>query len=75
MQGTSQLSYESCGRRFALWSFSGKYDTVSGRGQNWLDADGTASGLDEPVLIVSGLDSAKNWLEVDDDGKGNTSLS
>lgn len=69
MQGTTQISYESCGRRFYLRDFTGIYDTVSGRSQNWLDTDGTAAGLGEPVLIFSGLDSAKNWIEVDDDGK------
>jgi hypothetical protein len=44
-------------------------DTVSGRAQNWLDADGSVSGLWEPALIGSGLENAKNWWAVDNEGK------
>lgn len=71
MQGTQGISFENCGRRFYLRDFRGDNlpDTVSGRGQNWIDADGSASGLFEPTIIVSGLTSAASWLEVDSDGE------
>lgn len=49
-------------------------DTVSGRGQNWVDVDGSASGLFEPTIIVSGLPSATSWLEVDSDGECDDSI-
>lgn len=67
MQATKGIEYKDCGRRFKLTS--GKTDTVSARGQNWLDADGTASGLMEPTFIASGLASVKDWWGVDDQGK------
>lgn len=65
MQATKNLSFRSCGRRFKFTR--GWDDTVSGRCQNWLDYDGTASGLNEPVLIGSGLPSSADWWGVDDD--------
>ena len=40
--------------------------TVSGRTQNWLDVDGTASGLNVPTLMVSGYDECGFWWRVDD---------
>lgn len=67
MQGTKGIVFTSCGRRFKFTSEL--EDTVSGRGQNWLDADGTVSGLGEPTLIGSGLESAKSWWRVDNQGK------
>lgn len=76
MQASKNITFESCGRRFRLDSDrpaddtgEAVMDTVAGRAQNWLDADGTASGLNEPTFIVSGLASVKSWLEVDGDGK------
>jgi hypothetical protein len=71
MQGTNEILFENCGRRFYLSDFRGDDlpDTVSGRGQNWIDVDGSASGLNEPTIIVSGLSSVKTWLEVDGDGE------
>jgi hypothetical protein len=71
MQGTNGIAFENCGRRFYLRDFRGDNlpDTVSGRGQNWIDVDGSASGLDEPTLIVSGLTSVASWLEIDSDGE------
>lgn len=70
MQGTNQISYENCGRRFYLFDYAEveTRDTVSGRGQNWIDADGSASGLYVPTFIVSGLPTVRDWVEVDDDG-------
>ena len=65
MQATKGLSFQDCGRRFKYTQGTG--DTVSGRCQNWLDVDGTASGLGVPTLIGSGLESAKGWWKVDDD--------
>lgn len=67
MQGTSGIQFDNCGRRFRFTL--GTLDTVSGRGQNWLDADGSISGLNVPTLIGSGLPSAEDWWHVDDDGK------
>jgi hypothetical protein len=69
MQGTRNVTFENCGRRFSLDNFNGNSDTVSGRGQNWLDADGSASGLGVPTLIASGIESASDWWTVDDEGK------
>lgn len=74
MQATSQITFENCGRRFRLdsdieLSKHANIDTVAGRAQNWFDSDGTASGLNEPAYIVSGLASAKNWLDIDRNGK------
>jgi hypothetical protein len=67
MQGTKNITFDNCGRRFKFTMDHA--DTVSGRGQNWLDADGSVSGLKEPVLIGSGLKNASNWWAVDDDSK------
>ena len=67
MQATRNISFENCGRRFYLRDFRGDSlpSTVSGRGQNWLDVDGTISGFNEPTLIGSGLADAGLWWKVD----------
>jgi len=69
MQATKEIVYENCGRRFRLHDYRGddKASTVSGRTQNWLDTDGTASGLNEPTMIGSGLDDAGLWWTVDNE--------
>merc|ERR1712176_969594 len=69
MQATRSITYENCGRRFKLQDFKDQNSitSVSGRNQNWLDVDGTASGLNEPVIIGSGLTDAGHWWHVDDD--------
>jgi hypothetical protein len=68
MQGTRNITFAKCGRRF---KFSmDLLETVSGRGQNWLDVDGSVSGLRQPTLIGSGLALAKDWWSVDNEGKG-----
>jgi len=68
MQATKDLRYEDCGRRFKLHDYRGdtQPSTVSGRNQNWVDVDGTASGLEEPTLIGSGLADAGLWWKIDD---------
>lgn len=66
MQGSRAISYESCGRRYSLKNWQ-DLDSVSVRQQNWIDADGTASGLGESVLMVSGVEQAASWWQVDDD--------
>jgi hypothetical protein len=66
MQGTRDITFENCGRRFRL---QGGPDTVSGREQNWMDMDGSISGLGEPSVAASGLSSAGMWWRVDDEGK------
>lgn len=70
MQATSGITFENCGRRYKLADFrtNNAVSTVSGRNQNWLDTDGTASGLNEPTIIGSGLSDAGKWWKVD----GNT---
>ncbi|GKZ00869.1 hypothetical protein MPSEU_001038600 [Mayamaea pseudoterrestris] len=65
MQATKGLTFTDCGRRFRYTV--NDHDTVSGRCQNWIDVDGSASGLNEPAFIASGLDSVKDWWGVDDD--------
>jgi hypothetical protein len=67
MQGTRDITYENCGRRFRFTRDA--RETVSGRLQNWLDVDGTASGLGEPTLIASGLEGAKDWWGIEDTGE------
>jgi hypothetical protein len=72
MQGTRDISFQSCGRRFELWDYRGiraPNTTVSGRLQSWIDVDGSASGLGESTLIVSGQNAAEGWWQVDDQGK------
>lgn len=67
MQGSKEIKFDNCGRRFRF--SNEQLDSVSGRGQNWLDTDGSVSGLGEPTLIGSGLNSVKDWWGVDDEGK------
>jgi hypothetical protein len=69
MQGTRAITFEKCGRRFSLDNWLHDADSVSGRGQNWLDTDGTASGRGVPTFMVSGLTSALKWWAIDDNGK------
>jgi len=69
MQGTKSITYNDCGRRFRFTVDADELDTVSGRGQNWLDVDGSASGLGVPVIIGSGFESVKDWWGVDDEGE------
>ena len=78
MQGTRNVSFENCGRRFRFGADHDgdeRMDTVSARAQNWFDADGTASGRNEPTLIVSGTDTVANWWEVEDDGMLRTDIA
>lgn len=67
MQATKNVRFENCGRRFRLHDYRGtdQPSTVSGRGQNWLDVDGSVSGLGEPTLIGSGLSDAGSWWRAD----------
>lgn len=64
MQATQQISFENCGRRFR-YQFS-EAERVSGRLQNWIDVDGSATGLNESSFIVSGLESAHDWWNIED---------
>jgi len=68
MQGTRGIQYENCGRRFRLANFNGDDEpsTISGRLQNWLDVDGSASGLGEPTIMGSGYSDCGMWWEVDE---------
>lgn len=71
MQGTSAISFENCGRRFFLRDRRYVYadyaqSTMSARASNWIDADGSAAGLNEPVFMGSGKSDAGLWWKVDD---------
>lgn len=66
MQGTRAISYEKVGRRFSLDNWLGEENTVSGRQQNWVDEDGSASSQNKKTFIVSGFESAEGWWAVDD---------
>ena len=61
MQATRNITYDSVGRRFR---YSSSVDSISGRTQNWMDVDGSVSGLNETTIIGSGLSSAGNWWNV-----------
>jgi hypothetical protein len=76
MQGTRNITFTSCGRRFYLYNFNGDSapETVSGRSQNWFDADGSVTGLKVPSLIGSGKAGAEGWWQVDDEGKFGTGV-
>ena len=67
MQATRNIKFDNCGRRFRYTE--SQVEAVSGRHQNWIDADGSISGNGEETLVVSGLPSVKSWWEVDDEGK------
>ena len=68
MQATKDITYEDCGRRFKLADFANdELSSVSGRIQNWLDIDGSASGLNEPTIIGSGLADTGKWWRVEED--------
>ena len=71
MQGTKNITFQNCGRRFFLSNFNGPSapSTVSGRTQNWLDTDGSISGFGVPTLIGSGQVEAGLWWTVDNEGK------
>lgn len=66
MQATKNIKYENCGRRFKFNSDT--TESVSARNQNWLDYDGSASGLGEYTLIVSGIEGVSGWWNADDEG-------
>jgi hypothetical protein len=72
MQATRNISMESCD---TLFSLEKSYDSVSGRHVNWMDADGSVSGLHEPTIIGSGVESVKNWWGVDEDGTSPTTYT
>ncbi|KOO25907.1 communication mutant protein, partial [Chrysochromulina tobinii] len=75
MQATKGIRYENTGLRFRMTNFvadngghlhNGMSSSVSGRLQNWYDADGTAAGLRGPLLLGSApLDGGK-WWHLDD---------
>jgi hypothetical protein len=62
MQATSGLIFENIGRKFRFSRTD--IETVSGRTQNWYDADGSVSGFGVPTLLGSGLPSAGMWWNV-----------
>jgi hypothetical protein len=68
MQGTRAITFDNCGRRFSLDNWLANQNTVSGRNQNWLDTDGSASGLGVPTLMVSGVANVSSWWQVDSNG-------
>lgn len=64
MQVTSNITFDDCGRRFKLTR--PVPSSVSGRIQNWLDADGSLIDLNEPLIAGSGLADAATWWDVED---------
>ena len=68
MQGTRDIKFDNCGRRFSLDNWLGETNSVAGRNQNWIDADGSVSGLGVPSFIVSGVANVSTWWKVDSDG-------
>jgi hypothetical protein len=69
MQGTRDIRFENCGRRFSLDNYADDPNTVSGRNQNWIDTDGSASGRGVPTFMVSGVSNVSTWWNVDSNGK------
>jgi len=67
MQGTRKIVFQRCGRRFKFTVTNPT--TVSGRLQNWVDFDGSVSGLYEATLIGSGLNDAGFWWKVEPSGE------
>lgn len=69
MQATRDVTYLDCGRRFRLYDYAHNNNpsSVSGRTQNWMDIDGTTSGLNTPTIIGSGLTDAGHWWNIEDD--------
>lgn len=65
MQATKNITYIDCGRRFQV----SRVNSVSARAQNWIDADGTASGTGVPTFMVPAIPEARNWWAADNDGK------
>jgi len=70
MQATNNITFQRCGRRFYLhdWRGDNMNSTVSGRTQNWIDTDGSVSGLGVSTLIGSGQQAAGHWWRVDSQG-------
>jgi hypothetical protein len=77
MQGTKNITFDNCGRRYRLYDWRGTNanSTVSGRLQNWLDVDGSASGLGEPVIISSGQPEAGLWWHIENAGKSDVMMA
>ena len=72
MQATRDITFDNCGRRFILHDWRAPYrdvpSTNSGRIQNWFDADGSATGLNVPSFMGSGLADTGEWWKVDSEG-------
>ena len=74
MQATAAISYEDCGRVFRCKDHvkdggnalaNGMNSTQSERAGSWYDADGTAAGLPEAVIIGSSTADAGDWWKLD----------
>jgi len=67
MQATKYISIENSGRYFRFHDFrKNAPSSVSGREQNWFDADGSMTGLGVPSVISSGLADAGMWWFADE---------
>jgi hypothetical protein len=66
MQATRNISFDHCDTKFAFETVS---DANSGRLTNWYDVDGSVSGLHEPTIIGSGVESVKHWWGADEEGR------
>lgn len=64
MQATARVRYENCSESTRIGMSVTNVETVSGRYQNWLDVDGSASGRGVPTIIGSTV--ARDWWRLDD---------
>jgi G8 domain len=73
MQGTKEIQFENCGRRFFQYDFrqskAPQLSSNSGRLQNWYDMDGSITGLNQPSVLASGLNDTGMWWQVDNEGE------
>ena len=70
------IAFDNCGRRHRLHDYRGMNanSTVSGMFRNWLDVDGSASGLGEPVVMGSGQPEARLWWNVENNDKNDVTM-
>jgi len=64
MQATARVRYDNCTNATRIGMSVIARETVSGRYQNWLDVDGSASGRNVPTIIGSTM--ARDWWRLDD---------
>jgi len=74
MQATAGIKYEDCGRRFRfdnyVLDYGGSYgngmsSALSGRLQNWFDADGSTTGRGVPTIMGASTPDSYGWWRLD----------